>query len=244
MKRIKKILVHCIIIDLILLSFNMNFANAVEIDAQNKIFSDTENGILHCRIYNNGIYIYKYFGQDKDLEIPNKVKELNVLVIEKESFYSQEKLTSVIIPNSVNEIGKYAFAYCDNLTKVDVSNSNSELNWIKDGAFLKCTKLTDINIPNSVTCIGNSAFEGCLNLEKIIIPKSVNEIGEEAFYNCYKLTIYGYKGSYAEKYAKENQIPFKDVYGNLKIGILIITSIIIFILFIVLSKKKSKKRLE
>ena len=45
------------------------------------------------------------------------------------------------------------------------------------------------------------------NLEKILIPECVTEIGESAFKECSKLTIHTSVGSYAEKYAKENNIP-------------------------------------
>ena len=40
------------------------------------------------------------------------------------------------------------------------------------------------------------------------IPESVIEIGEGAFAGCGSLTIHAPAGSYAEQYAKENNIPF------------------------------------
>ena len=40
------------------------------------------------------------------------------------------------------------------------------------------------------------------------IPENVTYIDETAFDNCPNLTIYGVKGSYAERYAKENNIKF------------------------------------
>lgn len=66
---------------------------------------------------------------------------------------------------------------------------------------------TVVSIPSSiggytVIGIGNYAFVGCSNIE---------EIGAYAFYNCNDITIYGYTNSYAETYAKENNIPFMDV---------------------------------
>jgi hypothetical protein len=59
-----------------------------------------------------------------------------------------------------------------------------------------------------VTKIGNCAFEDCTNLESITIPDSVTSIGKYAFAFCYCFTIHAPAGSYADAYAKENNIPF------------------------------------
>ena len=74
--------------------------------------------------------------------------------------------------------------------------------------FCSCSSLTSIIIPDSVTSIGNKAFYGCTNLTSITIPKSVTSIGDYTFTDCNNLTIYGYKNSYAEEYAKTNNIKF------------------------------------
>ena len=85
---------------------------------------------------------------------------------------------------------------------------------IGDSAFYCCDSLTNITIPDSVTSIGDNAFYCCDSLTNITIPDSVTSIGDYAFYDCTNLTIYGYTGSYAETYAKENDIPFVSL-GNI-----------------------------
>lgn len=64
----------------------------------------------------------------------------------------------------------------------------------------------DVLIPDGVTCIGWSAFGGCTSLTSIAIPDSVTRIGEDAFNGCTSLIIHAPAGSYAEKYAKEDNI--------------------------------------
>ena len=50
----------------------------------------------------------------------------------------------------------------------------------------------------------------------ITIPDSVTSIGANAFEFCNDLTIIGYAGSYAEAYAKENEIEFKVIEAEQK----------------------------
>ena len=125
---------------------------------------------------------------------------------------------NTIIPNSVTEIGYYAFEGCAGLTSIVIPNSVTK---IGEDAFYSCTGLNSIYIPNSVTEIGYDAFHGCTGLTSIvvesgnpkydsrnncnalietannklivgcsntIIPNTVTEIGSGAFYGCTGLT--------------------------------------------------------
>ena len=124
------------------------------------------------------------------------------------AFGNCHKLTSIVIPNSVISIGEYTFSYCESLTSMTIPDSVTS---IGDYAFLNCYNLTSIIIPNSVTNIESGTFVYCTGLRSITIPISVTYIGYDAFYRCYDFTIYGYKDSYAEAYAYENLIPFKEL---------------------------------
>ena len=77
-----------------------------------------------------------------------------------------------------------------------------------DNAFRNGEVLTNITIPDSVTSIGDNAFRGCTGLKSVYIGNSVTSIGDNAFRDCTDLTIYGTRGSYAETYAKENNIQY------------------------------------
>ena len=80
-------------------------------------------------------------------------------IIEKSSNILVAGCKKTMIPNSVTNIGDYAFADCESLTSVRIPNS---VTCIGDGAFTFCYGLTSVVIPNSVTCIGDDAFSYCI----------------------------------------------------------------------------------
>jgi len=81
-------------------------------------------------------------------------------------------------------------------------------------AFDSCTKLKSVRIADGLEKIETFAFYNCTSLKKVYIPSSVSEIDYTAFVNCSELTIYGEKGSYAETFAKEKNIPFETALFN------------------------------
>ena len=114
-------------------------------------------------------------------------------------------LTSISIPNSVTSIGDNAFTMCSSLTSISIPNSVTS---IGNEAFSYCSSLTSISIPDSVTSIRVGAFANCSSLTSISIPDSVTRISDGAFNNCPNLTLTVGRNSYAEQYAKENNIPY------------------------------------
>ena len=95
------------------------------------------------------------------------------------AFYGSS-LRSVVIPDSVTTIGSSAFSKCSNLGSVVIGNSVTN---IGSSAFSGCSNLSTVVIPDSVISIGNSAFSGCYYLGLVVIGNSVTNIGESAFYN-------------------------------------------------------------
>ena len=142
--------------------------------------------------------------------IPDSVKSIGGV-----AFYNCTSLTSVTIPDSVTSIGNWAFCDCTSLTSVTIGNGVTSIGYY---AFRDCTSLTSVTIPDSVTSIGVVAFSGCTSLTSVTIPDSVTSIESNAFgyyfdddYNKIKVqdfTIYGYKGTSAEKYAADNEFNF------------------------------------
>ena len=116
----------------------------------------------------------------EEVEIPDTVTEIGSY-----AFHNFLELKKINIPNSVTRIGQDAFNYCINLTSITIPNSVTS---IGDSAFSFCSNLTSITIPESVTSIENYAFDFCDSLTNITIPNSVTSIGESAFRGCRSLT--------------------------------------------------------
>jgi len=87
--------------------------------------------------------------------------------------------TSYMIPNSVTNIGEYAFedAVLSSVTIPDGVMS------VGDYAFMGCGSVTNVTIGNGVTSIGDQAFDDCYSLTSVTIPDSVTSIGDYAFAN-------------------------------------------------------------
>ena len=71
--------------------------------------------------------------------------------------------------------------------------------------------LSNAVIPDGVERIDRYAFSGISELIKVTIPASVVFIEDDAFRDCKDVTIFGSAGSYAEHYAKKNDIQFEAI---------------------------------
>ncbi len=132
--------------------------------------------------------ITDYTGSAETLEIPSKLDTYTVTSIGDEAFgYNDDlvSLTSVTIPNSITNIGNYAFAGCFSLAGVTIPDSVTS---IGEYAFEDCDSLTSITIPDKVASIGEYMCRDCDSLTSVTIGKGVTNIGDGAFYGCNALT--------------------------------------------------------
>ena len=152
------------------------------------------------------------------------------------AFDDCNSLETIIMPSTIEEIARDAFnntAYCNDKNNwengvlyigyylIDVNEDFKTKNYmVKDGTKIVAewgmagsTELETLTIPDSVVAINEQAFNQCEKLKTITIPDSVKSIGKDAFIFCGDVTIKGYKGSYAEQYAKDNNIKF-ELFGE------------------------------
>lgn len=94
-------------------------------------------------------------------------------------------IQTVQLPETVSEIGSFAFAYNTYLKSIDLP---SQLYSIEPSTFIYCKALESIVLPPSIRYIGNSAFSDCTELKEINIPASCTSIGDDAFTYCIKLS--------------------------------------------------------
>ena len=102
-------------------------------------------------------------------------------------------LTSISIPESVESIGEGVFSGCKDLSSIVVSSDNEVFDSRNDcNAVIETSSNTLVAgcnntvIPEGVTGIGNYAFDGSL-LASVAIPEGITFIGDYAFHDCVEL---------------------------------------------------------
>ena len=129
------------------------------------------------------VYANKFYVDDvlvSELVIPDSVESIGDF-----AFCKCSGLLSVTIPGSVTHIGSYTFRNCTGLTQMNIPDSVKSIGGY---AFYNCTKLKFVKLGNSITSIGEHAFENCSKLASVTIPDSVTSIGGSAFSGCSGLT--------------------------------------------------------
>jgi len=90
---------------------------------------------------------------------------------------------NTVIPNTIDNIGDYAFSGCSTLSNMPVFPNS--VKHIGQYAYKQCTGLTGtLTIPDHIKTIGASAFSGCNGLTSVVIGSAVDSIGYSAFGDC------------------------------------------------------------
>lgn len=96
------------------------------------------------------------------------------------------KLTSVIIPSTIENIDHGAFESCSNLKSIIIPEGVKTIGF---ESFSNCNGLAEVTIPSSVTTIEDAAFFNCKSLKNVTIPSNVHDIGTNAFTQCENLDL-------------------------------------------------------
>ena len=169
---------------------------AINIDSENKTYQ-SQDGVVYT---NNKSATYACPNGKTSVSLPGGVKTIGRC-----SFSGCKKLKALVIPSGVVSVGQYAFD--------------------------RCSSVKSVALPNTVESLGMFSFFDCRSLEQITVPKEVKSIeyGALGYDEYYKMPpieysnftmpelkenfkIIGYKGSEAEKYAKDNKIKFEELY--------------------------------
>lgn len=114
-----------------------------------------------------------------------------------------KKQTTYKIPDSIENIEKYAFWGCENISQIIVGKGMTQ---IPEYAFSNCKGLQTITIPASVTEIDLKAFEDCVSLEEVYIPPSVVSIHDTAFDGCIKVRFFYEENTIGAKFAADYEL--------------------------------------
>ena len=150
-------------------------------------------------IVGDGVLI-KYNGKEKSKSLPSKIKSIGdyafaenneidtilmsdtVTEIGKKAFYNCKGLKTIGLPSTgMVKIGDYAFGNCDQLDSVTLPES---LKTLGKGAFMSCKSLNQINIPAGVEIVDQDTFDSCESLKSVKLQEGLAQIGPFAFNAC------------------------------------------------------------
>ena len=126
-----------------------------------------------------------YTGHDKKVVIPEGIVAIDNFD-DDFVFHQNGEIEEVVLPESLEYIGRAAFWDCKGLKKI---NFPSGLSMIGELAFKGCESLGEIDLPDSLEIIGISAFEGCGKLKVGNVPSSLVEVSVNAFENTTEILM-------------------------------------------------------
>jgi len=189
---------------------NMQIGEIIDYDVGERVYDLNQGGYYYLKIlpveeegweyyvFDGKVEVAGYIGIESDATIPSILGGYEVTAIRTRAFEYNSLLTSIIIPNTINYIGKNAFAY-SNLRSIEIPSS---IITIGTSAFDNCNSLTGVYITDITAWVNiffadsyanplSHAHNLYLNGElvtELIIPEGVISITSSAFYNCSSLT--------------------------------------------------------
>lgn len=164
-------------------------------DAYGKAANITKDGIRYrTNTANTECYVYslasggKYVG---DIVVPSSIVsstygELPVVGVYQNAFSECTELTSVTLPESVTEIGNYAFDTCEKLKKVVMPGVKTIGHW----TFRNCYVLENLTFSENLQWIGNYCFDKNLGQTVVDLPASVTNLYGFIWEGCPNLTTF------------------------------------------------------
>ena len=127
-------------------------------------------------------FVYPVYDYDSLITIPSYVtyegQTYTVTSVDKEAFYMQKNMHTVVLPTSIETIDTGAF-FNSSLHQVVMSPNVKRINYY---AFMS-TPLMSVELPDSLTHIGVNAFSGT-SLCEVDIPSGVKLLPFHAFFPC------------------------------------------------------------
>ena len=91
----------------------------------------------------------------------------------------------MVMPEGLLEVGTYAFADCNAITDLKLSNKTE---YLAPYAFCNNTALTQVDLGTGMIMLDEAIFYGCTALPSVTIPNSTQYLGNYVFYGCSALS--------------------------------------------------------
>lgn len=109
----------------------------------------------------------------------------NVTIMKDGVFYNNTSLTSIQLPNKLENFWDNAFYGCKALNNIVIP---STVVGIYNNVFEGCTSLSNVKLNDGCTTLGHHVFKNC-PLAEVTFPNTLNSIGEYAFENTKLNTV-------------------------------------------------------
>ena len=98
-------------------------------------------GSLYYIAEQNKVTVTRFQGNAAEVRVPERIEETPVAAVGKKAFLSRKDLRRVTLPETLEELGDWAFAYCDNLLQVTLPGKRIRFG---RAVFLECAKLEQL----------------------------------------------------------------------------------------------------
>ena len=175
----------------------------ITVSPDNRRYSVKNNALLNKK----GTTLMGYPGGRTTLKVPDSVVRIA-------ETFEGKKIKKIRLGKNVKKIGYMVFSRNTGLETLVLDRN---VQYIGDNAFKYCRKLKKVVLGKSVKRIGYDAFCRCGKLKKIYIYNKKCKICELKDANVpyttisRSATVYGWKGSTAERYAKKYGLKFKVI---------------------------------
>lgn len=105
------------------------------------------------------------------------LSKTNVTIMKDGVFFNNKSLTSIQLPNKLENFWDNAFNGCTALNNIDMP---STVKGIYNSVFEGCTSLSNVTLNEGCTTLGNHVFKNC-PLAAVTFHKTLGSIGEWAF---------------------------------------------------------------
>lgn len=173
-----------------------------------KLYKLPDGGFLKYKITDLGACIMGCESVTGELKLPTHIDKHPVVSIVSFAFKNNTSITSVSIPNTIQNVGQHcfegskleslnidsnslisignnAFNNCKNLLSVSIQCSSDGCH-LGEETFLGCTNLKSVILSGNIN-LSDSCFEGCINLENVTISEGIFEIPVFCFSGCSSL---------------------------------------------------------